>query len=229
MTAIRVFENRPKNNIRNKKNITLLLAHGAGASADSAFMECLAEALASEGIAVVRFEFPYMERVREGGRKRPPDRQPLLLARFREVLRQVTQQSGGPVFIGGKSMGGRMASLLAAESDLAGVLAGCVCFGYPFHPPGRPDRWRLEHFGQFCCPIMIVQGTRDPFGKQDEVENELANNLKSREAFKGPDLRIQWLSGGNHDFKPLAKQPETPDMMIAKAAKAASVFMSELC
>ena len=115
-------------------------------------------------------------------------------------------------------MGGRMASILAAEADMAGDLSGCICFGYPFHPPGKPDSWRVEHFERFHCPVMIIQGTRDPFGKRKEVEGHegLFDN--------GPD--IHWLDGADHDFRPLAKQPETQDRMIENAAKVAAKFMA---
>lgn len=219
MTAIKVFKRQPANRKSHEKNNCLVLAHGAGAPADSAFMDRLSGSLASAGIATVRFEFPYMLRRRDDGRKRPPDRQPVLLAHFREVIRQVA--GNGRIFIGGKSMGGRMASLLAAEPDLAGTLSGCVCFGYPFHPPGKPDHWRVEHFGRFHCPVMIIQGTRDPFGKQEEVEGF--------EALSDAGCRIHWLEGANHDFRPLARQPETEDQVMVNAARAAASFMAGVC
>lgn len=227
MAAIKVFERKPSDRKKDKKYNCLILAHGAGAPADSMFMERLSGFLALAGIATVRFEFPYMQRTRDDGRKRPPDRQPVLLEHFREVIRQVAGSlesldslERGQIFIGGKSMGGRMASLLAAEPDLADTVSGCVCFGYPFHPPGKPDRWRVEHFGHFCCPVMIIQGTRDPFGKKSEVED--------CKALSGKDCRIHWLEGANHDFKPLAKQPETQDRMIENAANAASEFIAQV-
>lgn len=221
MTAIKVFKRKPANKKRDEKNICLVLAHGAGAPADSAFMNLLSDSLASAGIATVRFEFPYMQRTRDDGRKRPPDRQPVLLAHFREVIRQVAASGeSGRVFIGGKSMGGRMASLLAAEPDPDGILSGCVCFGYPFHPPGKPDRWRVEHFDRFGCPVMVIQGTRDPFGKQEEVE--------SFEALPDTSCRIHWLKGANHDFRPLAKQVETQEKVIENAANVAALFMAEV-
>ncbi|HKK55427.1 MAG TPA: alpha/beta family hydrolase [Marinobacter sp.] len=219
MTAIKLIENKPAHRNRNEKKSCLVLAHGAGSPADSAFMEQLSGCLASAGIATARFEFPYMQLTRQDGRKRPPDRQPVLLAHFRDVIRQVA--GNGPVFIGGKSMGGRMASLLAAEDGLAGILNGCICFGYPFHAAGKPDRWRVEHFDSFRCPVMIVQGTRDPFGKQEELENL---NLLSTSS-----CRIHWLKGANHDFRPLVRQPETQYQLIESAAQVAAEFMAEVC
>lgn len=219
MTALRMWVIKPENNLATMTNVSFILAHGAGAPADSSFMEKLSAAMASEGVTTIRFEFPHMERRRKDGRKRPPDRQPVLLSRFREVVQQVYREQGGQIFIGGKSMGGRMASLLAAEPDLPDALAGCLCFGYPFHPPGKPERWRVEHFGQFRCPVTIVQGTRDPFGKQAEVEH--------RHALSGWDCGIHWLDGGDHDFKPLARQPETQEMLINNAAKIAAAFIAD--
>ena len=162
-----------------------------------------------------------MTRRRSDGRKRPPDRQPLLLSHFRDVIEQTVMKRNGRIFVGGKSMGGRMASLLAAEPDLAGRVGGCVCFGYPFHPPGKPERWRVEHFGRFFIPVMIIQGSRDPFGKQNEVEH--------CEAIAGTDCRIHWLEGGDHDFKPLARQAETQDLLIEQAARAAAAFIADHC
>lgn len=219
MAAIKVFKTKSAGKKKDEKNSCLILAHGAGAPADSVFMDRLSGFLALAGVATVRFEFPYMQRTRDDGRKRPPDRQPVLLAHFRDLIRQVA--GDGQVFIGGKSMGGRMASILAAEPDLAGTLSGCVCFGYPFHPPGKPDRWRIGHFDDFCCPVMIIQGARDPFGKKAEVED--------CKALSGKDCRIHWLDGADHDFKPLAKQPETQDTMIESAANAAAEFMALVC
>src|SRR5690606_16450036 len=135
---------------------TVLLAHGAGAPMDSDFMNAMSEALCERGIAVARFEFPYMARRRVEGGKRPPDRQPVLLAAFADML----QRMPGRCFVGGKSLGGRMASLLAAEgADVSGV----VCFGYPFHPPGKPENTRTAHLPGLSVPMLVCQGERDPF------------------------------------------------------------------
>lgn len=202
---------------KNAPKVVLILAHGAGAPADSPFMEALCEKLSAEGIETVRFEFPYMQKRRADGRKRPPDRQPVLLAHFSEVLDQVREEVGSRyrILVGGKSMGGRVASVLASQREGAD---GVVCFGYPFHPPGKPDRWRIEHFADLTVPTLVVQGTRDPFGRQEEVEarrNELGR------------LRLHWLSGGNHDFQPLKSQPDTQDTLLASAALAARQWVDE--
>ncbi|HET8849877.1 MAG TPA: alpha/beta family hydrolase [Marinobacter sp.] len=197
----------------------LILAHGAGAPMDSPFMDALATQLDDHGVACARFEFPYMQKRRADGRKRPPDRQPVLLESFRQTIRQVRAEVGsGPrLFIGGKSMGGRMATLLAAEAveDVSGVL----CFGYPFHAPGKPEKWRVEHLADVAVPLLVVQGTRDPFGKKTEVE-ERGDIAGIR--------RWVWLAGGNHDFQPTARQPETQADLITQASRAACQFMGEV-
>lgn len=199
----------------------LILAHGAGAPADSSFMTELVGGLCRQGVTTVRFEFPYMRKRREDGKKRPPDRQPVLLQCFEQVITGLAEGALAhrPLFIGGKSMGGRMASVLAAEAGLEGRFRGTVCFGYPFHPPGKPDRWRTAHFGAFWCPVLVVQGTRDPFGKREEVAAQMP---------PCPGVDLFWLEGGDHDFKPLARQDESHSMMLEQAARAASRFMHSL-
>ena len=117
---------------------TLVLAHGAGAPMDSPFMATMAGLLAERGIEVARFEFAYMARRREEGIKAPPDRAPRLMACFQAVLDEVRRTAPGPVWVGGKSMGGRMATMLAADPDTAPD--GCVVFGYPFHPPRQTGK-----------------------------------------------------------------------------------------
>jgi len=199
----------------------LVLAHGAGAPADSPFMELLAAALSAQGVTTVRFEFPHMEKRRIDGKRRPPDRQPALLEHFRKVIAETYAGSDAQagVFVGGKSMGGRMASLLAAEAGIEETVRGAVCFGYPFHPPGKRDQWRTDHFPTLRRPIQIIQGTRDPFGKKADVDarhlQELAN------------VNLAWLEGGDHDYKPLARQSETREDLIRQAAATAASFMMD--
>lgn len=185
---------------------------------DSPFMELLSEALSGQGIASVRFEFPYMVKRREDGRKRPPDRQPVLLAAFREQVAQAREEIGpdARLLVAGKSMGGRMASLLASEG--CDAIDGVVCYGYPFHPPGKPDRWRVEHLADVGVPLLVVQGTRDPFGKPEE--------LKALGQIAGV-TRLCWLEGGNHDFQPLARQMETQSDLITEAAALTRQFVEE--
>ena len=190
---------------------TLLLAHGAGAPMDSPFMESLAAALADRGIQVVRFEFPYMQRRREEQRKFPPNRAPQLLEAFARQVASV-ERSGLPLWVGGKSMGGRMASMLAAEG--ASEIDGVVAFGYPFHPPGKPENTRTEHLASLAVPMLICQGERDPFGKPE---------VKGYSLDEG--IRVQWLEGGDHDFKPLKRSGRTQQQLIEEAASRVLAFM----
>lgn len=168
---------------------TLILAHGAGAPMDSIFMDDIAERLADRGINVMRFEFPYMALRRSGGGKRPPNLQVQLLDCWRQVYAQVRPQVAGRLAIGGKSMGGRMASMLADEVGADAL----VCLGYPFYAKGKPDKPRITHLEELKTPTLIVQGEWDPMGNRLTVE--------------GYDLSAQiemlWLPSGNHDLKPL--------------------------
>jgi predicted alpha/beta-hydrolase family hydrolase len=165
---------------------TVLLAHGAGAPMDSPFMAAMASGLAAQGWRVVRFEFAYMARQRLSGRKAAPDRLPKLQEVFRQQV--ALEAAQGPVVIGGKSMGGRVASLLLDELQ---VLGG-VCLGYPFHPLGKPEQLRTEHLRELATPTLILQGERDGFGHRLEVETYSLS----------PQITLQWLPDGDHSFKP---------------------------
>ncbi|WP_225322953.1 alpha/beta family hydrolase [Synechococcus sp. RSCCF101] len=169
---------------------TLLLAHGAGAPMDSPFMAGMAEGLAGLGWRVVRFEFPYMTRQRLSGRRAAPDRMPKLMEAFRQQV--ALEQGGAPLIIGGKSMGGRVASLLADELAVGAGVLGCCCLGYPFHPIGKPQQTRLEHLQPLRTPTLIVQGERDGMGRRSEVE---AYGLSDR-------VTLHWITDGDHSFKP---------------------------
>jgi uncharacterized protein len=143
--------------------VLLVLAHGAGAGQKHPFMVGIAQRLSSKGISVVTFDFPYM---REG--RKVPDRAPALEASFRDVIAAAREWSPRlPLFIGGKSMGGRMATHLGAQG--LDQLKGLVVFGYPLHPPGKPDQPRVAHLPSIAAPTLIVQGERDTFGTPDEL------------------------------------------------------------
>lgn len=187
----------------------LLLAHGAGAPMDSPFMNTIAEMVAGAGIQVIRFEFEYMAKRREDGARRGPDRAPKLIARFEEALGLVGPVS--EVIIGGKSMGGRIASMIADEVGAAGV----VCLGYPFHPPGKPERLRTEHLERLKTPTLIVQGTRDPFGTQEEVAGYSLSSA----------IELAWMQDGDHSFKPRKKSGRTLEQNLATAADAVVGFI----
>ena len=187
----------------------LLLAHGAGAAMDTPFMEAIATGLADKGIRVSRFEFPYMSKRREDGKRRGPDTQRVLLQTWRDVIDQ--QRTSLPLFIGGKSMGGRMASLIAGESEVSGL----VCLGYPFHPAGRPEQVRIEHLQSLACPTLIVQGERDSFGRPDELADyALADSIE-----------LTWVPDGDHSFKPRKSSGRTPAENLALAVEATAGFI----
>lgn len=149
---------------------TLILAHGAGAGQGHPWMRSRARELAERGIRVVTFDFPYIS----SGRK-APDRAPVLLDAWRAVVEHVAARfPGQPLAIGGKSMGGRMATMLMGEADAPAAVRGCVALGYPLHPPGKPDQLRVAHLGSIRVPILVVQGDRDPFGGPDDIRREFA-------------------------------------------------------
>ncbi len=189
---------------------TLVLAHGAGAPMDSAFMERIAEGVAARGHRVARFEFPYMQKRRTTRARGAPDRPALLQARWLEVIEAV-----GPadrLVIGGKSMGGRIASMIA---DAQGV-RGLVCLGYPFHPPGKPDRLRVAHLADLRTPTLIVQGTRDTLGRRDEVEGYDLS----------PAIRVVFLEDGDHSFKPRVRSGRTEAQNLDAAIAALAAFLA---
>lgn len=175
--------------------MTVVLAHGAGSPAQSPFLTRMARGLALQGLRVVRFNFPYME-----ARRKVPDREPALLSHWRQVIASL----GDPkrLIIGGKSMGGRMASLVADETGVSGL----VCLGYPFHPPGKPDRLRTAHLLNLRTAALFVQGTRDPFGTRDDVAGyDLSDSI-----------RMFWIEGGDHSFKP--RETENIERAITEVA-----------
>ncbi len=147
--------------------VTILLAHGAGAPMDSASMTATAKALAAVGFRVARFEFGYMA-ARRNGQRKPPPRAETLNPEYEAAIAELG--ASGPLIIGGKSMGGRVASMIADEAYSGGRIAGLLCLGYPFHPPGKPTQLRTRHLADLRTPTLVCQGTRDEFGTRDEVD-----------------------------------------------------------
>jgi predicted alpha/beta-hydrolase family hydrolase len=195
---------------------TLILAHGAGQGMDSPFMETVAQTAGRAGLRVVRFDFPYMTRMRLSGRRRPPDREPVLRARWNEAIEHLLADgvASGQLIIGGKSMGGRMASLIADEREAAGL----ICLGYPFHPPGKPDQLRVEHLTDLRTPALICQGTRDPFGNRQEVGGYPLSQ----------GIRLAWIEDGEHSFKPRKHSGRTWEQNLEQAAAAIVSFAASL-
>jgi predicted alpha/beta-hydrolase family hydrolase len=187
---------------------TIVLAHGAGAGMDSPFMASFAAGLAKEGVRVVRFEFPYMAAKRATGRRKPPDRESILRQTWLEVVNELGHEG---LIIGGKSMGGRIASLIADEARISAL----VCLGYPFHPVGKPDQLRIEHLRAIKTRTLILQGDRDLFGSRAEV----ATYPLSRK------VRVQWLKDGNHSFEPRKASGVTEEQNWQKAISDVVAFI----
>ena len=194
---------------------TVVLAHGAGAPMDSAYMVAFAAGLAERGLRCVRFEFPYMAQRRVDGKKRPPNRAPILLDTWRAVIDHFGRKN---LFIGGKSMGGRIASMIGRTlEDEAQPVAGILCLGYPFHPPKKPEKapGRLEHLLDIQTPTLILQGTRDTFGGYEEVTKLPLPQTVS----------LTWLEDGDHGFKPRVKSGRTEPQNWAEAMDAIDRFI----
>ncbi|MBC8648453.1 alpha/beta hydrolase [Pseudomonas sp. MTM4] len=190
---------------------SFILAHGAGAPMDSPFMQQMTERLLARGVAVFRFEFAYMAERRANGRKRPPNPQAQLLQEWRAVYRSVRQQTAGRLAIGGKSMGGRMASLLADELDADAL----VCLGYPFYATGKPDKPRVAHLAELRTSTLIIQGERDALGDRDTVSGYALS----------PAIRLQWLVAADHDLKPLKRSGLTHEQHLDSAADEVAAFL----
>jgi uncharacterized protein len=207
--------------------LTVALAHGAGAPMDSAFMTFFAEGLATHGYRVARFEFPYMASRRAsgtgegGGGKRPPDRPQVLLETWRAVIVELEAEIGQEhLVIGGKSLGGRIASMVADEAGVHGL----VCLGYPFHPPKKPaqkprDNGRIVHLRNLRTPALLVQGTRDPFGGPGEVG---AYGLS-------PAITMHWIEDGDHGFIPRKRSGRTLQQNLDEALQAVARFLAARC
>lgn len=197
-----------------EKNPLVILAHGAGSGSDSDFMQQMAQLLAARGLYVVRFDFPYMLKRREDGKKRPPDRAPKLLEAYRDVIAEFDR----PCVIAGKSMGGRMASLIATEEGVSAQVRGCIALGYPFHPLGKPENLRIDHLQSIELPMLFLQGVRDKMGSFEEVSGyPLAE-----------ELEIQWLFDGDHDLKPRKASGISHQRNLEAAAEAVCAFVKDV-
>lgn len=192
-------------------HMTIVLAHGAGAGMDTPFMAAFAEGLAAHGTRVVRFEFPYMAERRRTGKRRPPEREPVLRATWHEVIEKLGAKN---LVIGGKSMGGRIASMVADEACVRGL----VCLGYPFHPTGQSDKLRVDHLRELKTPTLIVQGERDPFGTKSEVANYKLSKA----------IQLHWLADGDHSFKPRKSSGRTEHENWDEGIEAVAAFMKNL-
>jgi predicted alpha/beta-hydrolase family hydrolase len=197
---------------------TLVLAHGAGAGQTSKFMVNFAEGLSSRGVDVVTFNFLYTEQ-----KRKVPDRPEVLEACYRAVIAAARTQpalAGNKVFIGGKSMGGRIASQLAAASDAtAAALSGLVLFGYPLHPPGKPQQLRIAHLPEIRVPVLVVQGERDPFGSPDELRTHFAK-------IAAPVV-VNVIERGDHSLAPPKGGGRSVDQVHAEIQEAAAAWIAD--
>lgn len=191
---------------------TVVLAHGAGAPMDSPFMDAVAGGVAARGLRVARFEFPYMRARRELGGRRPPDRAPALIECWLRAMASLGDAAR--LVIGGKSMGGRIASMVADERQVDGL----VCMGYPFHPPRAPEKLRTAHLERLHTSTLILQGTRDTFGLPEEITGyRLAESI-----------RIHWLEDGDHSFKPRVMSGRTLAQNMDEAVNEIARFAAAL-
>lgn len=196
-----------------------LFAHGAGADCHSNFMSTIALGLAEQGICVLRFNFDYMQQRIETGSRRPPERAPKLIQQFEDKIKQISAKDKRSIVIGGKSMGGRMASLVASmclESELPEI-KGVACLGFPFHPAGKLDKLRIDHFPLIKQKQLIIQGTRDKLGNIDEVKS-----------YQLPEeIEWLWLEDGDHDLKPRVKSGFTHEQHLQQAIQRLASFIKE--
>lgn len=190
-------------------NTRFIFAHGAGAPMTHEWMELVTAKLVEKHIEVVRFNFDYMDQRMREGTRRPPDRAPKLLACFNEIIDTYHHPN---LIIGGKSMGGRIASMIAAEGRVD--IKGLWCLGYPFHAPKKPLGTRMDHFEEITVPTLITQGERDPFGPKTEAGNW---------SLPAP-FRVDWAADGDHGLAPRKKSGKTLEGNLDNAISYAAHF-----
>lgn len=189
----------------NPRRMTLVFGHGAGAGQAHPWIKKLVTAFRTHGIDVVTFDFPYMAAGRSA-----PDRPPVLEGHFEKVWKDAAAKSAGPMIAGGKSMGGRIASQVAARAGLVPPAAALVFFGYPLHPPNQPGKRRDAHLPHVTSPMLFLHGTRDPFGSPDEMR-ELVSSL--------PKATLHLIDGGDHSLVVKRKDgAESVERAVATAA-----------
>ena len=198
---------------------TLLCGHGAGGGMETPFMTEMVGLLGERDVRVLRFEVGYMAAARAGGKRRPPPKAETLTAEYRAAV-FAARETAAParLAIGGKSMGGRVASLVADELLADGAVNALVCLGYPFHPPGMPEKTRTAHLAALRCPAVFVQGERDPFGSRSEAQGYALASA----------IGLAWMGDGDHDFGPRGASGFTRKGNLAAAADATAAFLANL-
>ncbi|WP_394221035.1 alpha/beta family hydrolase [Alteromonas gracilis] len=202
---------------------SLVLGHGAGAGKEHDFMQDITRELVSHRISVVLFNFPYMQTIKATGKRRPPDKADKLMSHFTAVVASCCKDNKAlhnlPVFIGGKSMGGRMASMVY---ESVSNVKGAIALGYPFHPPGKPEKTRTEHLSTASKPMLIIQGERDTFGTKSEVESYKKSYALSSH------IECEYLEDGDHSFKPRKASGKTQQEHIVQAAALTASFIDSV-
>lgn len=194
----------------------IILAHGAGAGSSSDFMKQICNKItevSQNKIKVILFDFPYMQLIEQTGKKRPPNKMPVLAQSYIEQISQVNPNL--PLFIGGKSMGARVALQACLDADMPANLRGYIALGYPFHPVGKPEKLRLNLLNAVNLPGLIIQGERDTFGKKAEVAGYQIND----------NYQFNWIETGDHSLKPLKASGFTQLQMIEAAAQSIKEFI----
>lgn len=199
----------------------VIFAHGAGADMNHDFMTQITLLFNQVNINVLRFNFPYMDKRILLGKRYPPDRMPKLIECFKQVINDYiklnTKENDLPLFIGGKSMGSRVAATLASDEDISPLIKGVFCLGYPFHPPKKADKLRLEPLQKTRKPIFIAQGERDTLGSQVEIDNYEISTL----------CQCFFLDDGDHSLKPRVKSGFTHAQHNKSAVNAIMLFIRE--
>ena len=203
------------------KHYLFLLAHGAGAGIGSDFMTSIAHKLNDAGLETIPFDFPYMKIMNQTGKRRPPDRMPKLIESFQqELMHYQIKYPGKEIIIGGKSMGGRVASLLAAqlEDNRNSSISACICLGFPFHPPKKLEKYRGEHLQKLKTSTLILQGERDTMGSKQEMETyNLARSIN-----------VAYMPDGDHSFKPRVSSGHTLEGNISMSSDSIINFINSL-
>ncbi|TDF42298.1 alpha/beta hydrolase [Alteromonadaceae bacterium M269] len=203
---------------QNEPIADFVFAHGAGAGKDSDFMQQMAELLEKRGIKVHLFNFEYMAQALLNKKRRPPSKMPILCDDFKKVVQDVVdnREVPRPLFIGGKSMGSRVACEVASKEAFS--ISGTIAYGYPFHPPKKPEKSRLETLTQQTQPCLVVQGESDALGSQSEIQE-----------FDLPDnIRMHFISTANHDLKPLKRSGLSHDESLTMSADETLAFIKEV-
>ncbi|HEY6317822.1 MAG TPA: alpha/beta family hydrolase, partial [Acidimicrobiia bacterium] len=196
----------------------VLLAHGAGADRHAKPLVAVADALAGAGVPSLRFDYPY----RAAGR-RAPDRPAVLDAATREAAAELARRAGLPperLVLGGRSMGGRVASLIAADPDDPVPALGLLLLGYPLHPAGKPERRRDGHFAALTMPVCFLSGTRDALAPRAEL-------TRAARRVAGP-VTLHWLESADHGYRPLKSSGRSVDDVLAEVAETSVTWVQSL-